>query len=83
MPDPAETETAQRRKAEFSTTFDRLVESNLQLVRTVRVSILVVSACAVMSLSWSAWTTFAMRSTLLEIRAMLQVVLDAMARSHA
>ncbi len=33
--DPAETETAQRRKVEFATTFDTLVASNLALSASV------------------------------------------------
>jgi hypothetical protein len=80
--DPAEAETEERRKASFASTFDRLVESNMQLVKTVRVAIVVVTASAVISMSWSAFTTFSMRSTLVEIRVMLQTVLDNVTRSH-
>lgn len=77
MPDPAETETEQRRKATFASTFDRLVESNLQLVKTVRMAIMVVTGCAVVSMTWSAFGTYSMRATQLEMRATLQSVLDA------
>lgn len=63
-----------RRKA-LAGTFDRLVESNLQLVQTVRVALVIVSACAVVSLSWSAWSTYSMRGTILEIRALVTQLL--------
>lgn len=35
MPDPAETETAQRRKIEFASVFDNLVASNMALSKSV------------------------------------------------
>lgn len=80
MSDPAELETEQRKQAGFAATFDRLVESNLQLVKTVRAAIIVVSACAVLSLSWCAFTSYSMHGTLLEMRVMLQTVLEAVVK---
>lgn len=80
--DPAETETAQRRKLSFAPTFDRLAESNIQLVKTVRSAVLVVTACAVMSMTWSAFAAYSMRSTLSEMRVMLQTVLDTVTKFH-
>ncbi len=68
--------TAEQRKMALAPTFDRLVASNLQLVTTVRTAIIVVAACAVLSMSWSVYATFAMRDTLLEVRVMLRTVLD-------
>lgn len=82
MSDPAETETEVRRKALFASTFDRLVESNLQLVKTVRTAIVVVTACAVVSMSWSAFGTYSMRSTLLEMRVTLQAVLEHVTKNR-
>ena len=80
--DPAEAETAARRKAQASnaSTFDRLVESNLQLVKTVRTAIVVVTACAVVSMSWSTFATYSMRSTLVEMKVTLQTVLDTVTK---
>ncbi len=80
--DPAETETETRRKLRESnaSTFDRLVESNLQLVKTVRTAIVVVTACAVVSMGLSAFGTYSMRGTLLEMRVTLQMVLDAVTK---
>lgn len=74
-PDPAETET-QKRRATMANTFDRLVESNLQLVGTVRLAIVVVTICAVSSMAWSTYATYSMRSTLIDMRGTLQSVLD-------
>lgn len=66
---------AQRARA--ANIFDRLVESNLQLVKTVRLALLIVTTCAVVSLSWSAWATYSMRGTMLEIRALVSQLLVA------
>lgn len=82
MPDPAETETAARKKVAFATTFDSLVASNLQLAKTVRAGILVITTCAVMSMVWQGFTIFSMRSTLAEMRVMLQLVLERLAQHH-
>lgn len=84
-PDPAETETEARRLAreKNASTFDKLVESNLQLVKTVRTAIVVVTACAVASMSWSAFGTYSMRSTLLEMRVTLQSVLDTVSKGKS
>lgn len=35
MPDPAETETARRRKVEFASVFDNLIASNMALTESV------------------------------------------------
>jgi protein-S-isoprenylcysteine O-methyltransferase Ste14 len=52
MPDDAaETETAQRRKVEFASTFDRLIASNLSL--TGSVGQLTESAGRLVKLSWA------------------------------
>ena len=79
-PDPAETETASRRKAAFATTFDSLVASNLQLSRTVQVAVKVMTVCALLSLLWTVIAMYSMRSTLSEMHVMLQTVLDTMVR---
>lgn len=73
--DPAEQETLERRKRALTSTFDSLVESNLQLVKTVRSAIIVITTCALLSMVWGAWTTYSMRGTQLEMRAMLHTVL--------
>ena len=87
--DPAEQETAQRRKAEFASTFDRMVDANLgltasnvELAKTVRTTLLVVAAFAVLSMSWSAFTTYSMREDLGDMRMMLQAILDAVQKTH-
>ena len=72
----------ERKKMALATTFDRLVESNLQLVRTVRTALVVVTACAVVSMSWSAFTTYSMRETLIDMRGMLQRVLEKVETSR-
>jgi hypothetical protein len=79
---PTEEITLERRKLAMASTFDRLVESNLQLVKTVRAAIVVVTACAVVSMSWSTFATYSMRSTLLEMRVTLQTVLDTITKGR-
>jgi hypothetical protein len=76
MQDPAEAETEERRKMAFASTFDKMVESNLQLVKTVRTAVVVVAASAILSLSYSGYATYSMHATTIEMRAMLQRVLD-------
>jgi hypothetical protein len=82
--DPAEHETEERMHAVSSAaaSFDRVVESSLQLQSTVRVAVVVIAVCAVMSMAWSVFATYAMRGTIIEIRVMLQAVLDAVAKGH-
>ena len=79
--DPAETETAARKKFAFASTFDQLVAANLQLVTTVRTTMRVVAACAVISMVWSMVSTYSMRATLSENRVMLQSLIDTLAKA--
>ena len=78
--DPAENETAERRKAQFASTFDALIVSNLQLAKTVQLAVKVITACAVLSLFWTGFTMYSMRGSLTEIRVMLQTALDLLSR---
>ncbi len=86
--DPAEAETEQRRVS-GAASFDRLAEatlglitSNVQLMNTVRVAIIVWMVGALLLMAWSAFETFTMRATMGEMRAMLQTILDTLAKAR-
>jgi uncharacterized protein involved in cysteine biosynthesis len=77
MPDPAETETAQRRKVEFATTFDTLIQSNLALTesvgRLVRLSWsivvlnLVLIGVVILTLTWATLSNRQPRSLTVDV----------------
>lgn len=86
--DPAELETEERKHA-GAVAFDRLVEatlgqaaSNAELTKTVRTTLVVVAACAILSMTLCTLLTFSMHARMEEMRTMLQTILDAMPRAH-
>lgn len=88
MLDPAEQETERRRIA-GPVSFDRMIEAtfaqvttNVELAKAVRLTLMVVAACAVISMALCTFLTFSMYGTMGEMRAMLQTILDTLARAH-
>jgi hypothetical protein len=71
----SENEKAEQRRSSAHI-FDTLVESNLQLVKTLRVAITVMVVCGLMGTSMSAFSALTLRTGLAETRELIITTLS-------